>query len=96
MLFYVQKGENLSTYVTPRFGYTRTKAETSGLSGPTVIWGYQGSTSFGVQYALSRRFSVFGEAGVVYSRRHNTSPFILNPVSNAWSSQSGVGVIFYF
>jgi len=96
-LFYVKKWQNVAVYLTPRFSYSRSKTTNNVLTGgSTVNWSYPSSASFGVQYALSERFAVFGEAGVEYSRFHSGSPFSTFPVTKTWRSKSGVGVNFYF
>ena len=96
-LFFVKKWQDVSAYVTPRFAYSRSKTTNSGLAGGSaVIWSYPASASFGVQYSVNQRFSVFGEAGLEYSRLHNSSPFVLFRTTNNWKSKSGVGVNFYF
>lgn len=105
-LFYLSKSDNLSTYVTPRFGYSWTSIE--GES--TLQYGTQFSTdtkttsttlsvsgAFGAQYAVSRSFSVFGEVGLSYSDLHvETDPAAGE--SNGWGLgvRSSAGVILYF
>lgn len=97
-LFFLKKWENVSAYVTPRFSYSRSKTTNNNLTsnGYTVNWGYPSSASFGVQYGLNERFSVFGEAGAEYNRFHAGSPFAVFPMTNNWKSKSGVGINFYF
>ena len=58
------------------------------------------SGSFGAQYALGRRFSVFGEIGAGYTHVV-TSPtiggiLVTSSVNNTFSTRSGAGVILYF
>jgi len=70
----------------------------------TVVTNYGASGSFGAQYALAKRFGLFGELGLNYSHtgnRNSTPP--LTPLSfdtNAsnWTIglRSGVGVIVFF
>jgi hypothetical protein len=62
------------------------------------------SGSFGAQYAIHKRFSVFGEAGVEYQKIGR--PEFLGSLSSliqrstdrphSWGTQSAVGVIVYF
>jgi len=64
------------------------------------------SGSVGAQYALHRRFSVFGEAGFGYStsdlstQLNASLPIVFQPPSTdgptTWGSQTAVGVILYF
>ena len=105
-LFYVSKHDALKTYVSPRWAYTRVGSasttdggNTSGSTGNTQFV----SGSFGAEYALSRRFAVFGELGVAYSRTTNTpnasaalSTLFTSSTSNTLGTRSGAGVILYF
>ena len=62
------------------------------------------SGSFGAQYAIHKRFSVFGEAGVEYQKvarpdfLGSLSSFISRSIDgpHSWGTQSAVGVIVYF
>lgn len=102
-LFYVSKHDGLRTYVSPRWAYTRVSSS-SGSPGSTStsIGNVQFvSGSFGAQYALGTRFSVFGEVGVGYSYTTNTptSPLSTLATSSAThtvGTRSGAGVILYF
>ena len=61
-LVYLNHVEKLSTYFVPRFMYQRSSVS-GGLSNIDVVTNtYDVSGSFGAQYSLHRRFSVFGEA----------------------------------
>jgi hypothetical protein len=104
-LFYVARFDQLRTYVSPRFSYARTTNSgtitnsfglpPSNTKTTATAWG--GSGSFGAEYALSKKFSAFGEIGLGVTRttvKSNTS--VAQQHSTAWSTRSGVGVIFYF
>jgi hypothetical protein len=64
------------------------------------------SGSFGAQYALGRRFSVFGEIGLGYTRTSvdNEPTSSVSPgastgsaaTSHGIAARSGAGVVFYF
>ena len=115
-LFYLRKWDNLSTYISPRYSFGRasgTSASTDdGLSGDSeqTSRNHLFSGSFGAQYWMSPRFSVFGEIGLGYQRTSGESsfslpagidppPFIeLERESSARSvaTRSAVGVAFYF
>jgi hypothetical protein len=99
-LYYLRRFESLSTYVSPRFVYTRTKVTTrvtpfvfgaSDLDGSGITV----SASWGAQYSPSRWFSVFGEVGVGFSDQNNTSTLSEANVHQV-NSRTGVGVLFYF
>jgi outer membrane protein W len=69
-LFYFGPNDALRTYVSPRFSYGRmTTSAASGTStSDTTLSTYQLTGSFGAQYTLGRRFGVFGEIGLGYTR----------------------------
>jgi hypothetical protein len=102
VLFHLRTYDHLKTYFSPRFTYGRsssdstTSAVTTSTSETTATT-TGGSGSFGAQYELSDKFSVFGELGFGYSRTKVTSSTSTSTnTGNTWSSRSGVGVIFYF
>jgi hypothetical protein len=98
LLFYLNHVAKLGTYFVPRFMYQR--SSTSGpLSGTDFITNaYDVSGSFGVQYALHRRFSIFGEVGLlIRDTTSNTSPAVLLASSvTTVRPLSGIGAILYF
>lgn len=64
-----------------------------------------GSGSFGAQYTLHRRFSVFGEAGIAYATADSSpssplatlAPTRLNARGpRTWATQTAAGVVVYF
>ena len=58
---------------------------------------FSGAGSFGAQYAMGSKFSVFGEVGLGYSRSISpTSSIYSKTTSTTWSTRTGVGVIVYF
>jgi hypothetical protein len=109
-LFYVSTHDALRTYVSPRWTYARTSIDSgSGLGG--LNFGSTSAThsisgSFGAQYAVGRRFNVFGEVGLAFSRTVNTpndrgtsSAIIVtrsDGVGRTVTTRSGAGVILYF
>jgi hypothetical protein len=110
-LFYLTKGDALRTYVSPRWAYSRSSSgSSSSLSELDDALTFETSThtvagSFGAQYAIARRFSVFGEVGGAFTRSANTpqeqrasSVFTSSSrtVSRSFGARSGAGVILYF
>lgn len=100
-LFYVRKWDNLRAYVSPRFGYQRSSFTFSGSPSSPSTSTYSGSGSFGAEYQLHRRFAVFAETGLAYSRANVTDTtlapgFPLNSSSHTWGTRAGVGAILYF
>jgi opacity protein-like surface antigen len=93
--FYLSNRENVRTYVSPRFGFTRSSFDqsTSVDGQSTNLYSY--SASFGAQYAPIKRLNVFGETGYGYSTTSNSQPQFSGS-SNSWSMRSSVGVILYF
>lgn len=112
-LFYTGKiRDNVRTYVTPRFSYLRTNSSShldadAGFVVPDAKQhqdSYQYSGAFGVQYTPTRRFSVYGEAGVVYQTANSvfTSSVVSGittegkTTNSNWSTRGSVGVVWYF
>lgn len=107
-LIYTGKTDKLRTYFSPRFAYARTQtnsdAGTPTSSSGTTANSYTFAGSFGAQYSLSRRFSVYGEAGLAYSRSDSTfkSTASLSGVatgtttSHGFGTRAAVGVVVYF
>jgi len=107
-LFYVHRRDALRTYISPRFAYTRsTSTSTSSSPLPTgstmtsesVFAQYAFVGSFGVQYALGRSFSIFGEIGAAYTDIESSTSLAstrLEGTNRVLSTRSGVGVVLYF
>jgi hypothetical protein len=104
VLFYVKKYDNVRTYVSPRFLYSRSTSTIAVVSTvPNLPEQTTTGTStgaggvFGAQYSPSARFSVFGEVGIAFNHRRTESES--NPLgafkTNQWGTTAGVGVIFY-
>jgi hypothetical protein len=105
-LFYISKSDGLSTYVSPRLMYTRGASSTTS-STPSPITpnpsefttsGYLASGSFGAQYALGRRFGVFGEVGLAYSRTKASNNLTVagRTTTHTVNTRTGAGVLWYF
>jgi hypothetical protein len=92
-LSYVGEWDALRGYVTPRFAYTRSTT-TSDLS-QSVMSDYFVAGSFGLQYALGRRFSIFAEVGVGYDWQKGSGG-ILDTTTHTVAPRSGVGAVFFF
>jgi hypothetical protein len=103
-LFYLGKPDALRTYVTPRFAYTRSNSSSPTIPGislaDTVASNYLVSGSFGAQFAVGRRFGVFGETGLAYTRSRASAPgsSIARPdtTSTSVGLRGGAGVVLYF
>jgi hypothetical protein len=107
-LFYTSDSDNLRTYLSPRFSYTRSRADiefSDTQTAETDADSYQISGSFGAQYTLGTRFSIFGEAGIAYSWFDATSisgldiPRVDNTDEDrgkAFGTRTAVGIVFYF
>jgi hypothetical protein len=106
VLYYLHTYDRLRTYISPSFTYAYTSSTTNsvsatitGISVPslkTTAHAVGGDGSFGAQYRLADKFSVFGELGFGFSHASSTSN--LTPVKstgNNWSTRTAVGVIFY-
>lgn len=101
-LFYMRSYDRLRTYFSPRFIYSHASSDSSTSSFTTssstiTSTAVGGSGSFGAQYGLGDKFSVFGEVGFGISHAKTSSDFSPTRVSGyTWGTRSGVGVIFYF
>jgi hypothetical protein len=108
-LFYLTTHDALRTYVSPRWSYVRTSTTSSSAGLPPPIQtsssvgnGQFVSGSFGAQYALGKRFGLFGEVGVGYTHADNTPSLIGSGViatqttTRTLGTRSGAGVIWYF
>ena len=105
-LFYVATHDNLRTYLSPRFAYARTTisvappALASDLSpvNPTTT-SYAVSGSLGAQYNMAKRFGIFGEIGLAFTRTTlSTGLTTVLPSNKSRSTglRSGAGVILFF
>lgn len=99
-LIYLKNWDALKTYVAPRFTYSRgTSSVESGFGGDNDLKseGFTLNGLFGAQYALHRRFSVFGEVGVGFSDGETTLSGIDGRTeSTSFGTRTGVGVILFF
>jgi len=96
-LFYMAEHEHLRTYVTPAFTYQRnsSKSSVATTNPPTNTYGFRGMV--GAEYAISDRFSAFGEVGIAYSHvKARNASNTATSTSNGWSARSAVGVILFF
>lgn len=91
---YVARKDNLGIYVGPRFGYSRTS--NMGYSTNSV---YTAGLSLGLQYSLTRRISVYGEAGALYAFSKTSQTGSAMPYSSSQhsiNSRSALGLCLYF
>src|SRR5215471_15907591 len=95
-LFYLNHVEKLSTYFVPRFMYQRNSASGGGID--LVTNTYDVSGSFGAQYALHRRFSVFGEVGLLIRDTTSNGSVFTTASTSVTSARplTGIGAILYF
>jgi len=100
-LFYLHTYDHLRTYFSPRFTYSHISATTnaSGFTNSSTTTKGNGTSvagSFGAQYALGDKFSVFGEVGFGFGHSTTKSGITSAKASgNSWATRTGVGVIFY-
>jgi hypothetical protein len=105
----LKQQESLRLYVGARAAYLRASTTFANPSvsfpgGVTVNMRNTRSTGpafagfFGGQYALNRRFAIFGEAGLAYqsSETSTTGDPLMSGATESASTRSGVGVIFFF
>jgi hypothetical protein len=104
-LFYVATWDRVRAYVSPRFSYARSTSDSTGTIGiASKNSTYTVVGSFGAQYTPHKRFAVFGETGLGYSRSKASTTTLVVPIVlpattstlTSFGTRSGVGVIFYF
>ena len=103
VLFYLGAPDRLRTYVSPRILYSRISTDTeASFSGDLdrTLDGFLLSGSFGAQYAVSDRFTAFGEVGLAYSKTTSKLrlPFATAAESRlqSFGTRTAVGVTLYF
>jgi hypothetical protein len=107
VLFYAAKRESAALYFAPRYAYTRSSSEiesTSLFGGDSRVevtsHASHLSGSIGAQYWLSKRFSIFGEAGVQYtwgtSETESFAPLSSDNDSRVFGTRSSIAAIWYF
>jgi hypothetical protein len=99
-LFYLNRADSLSAYVSPRFSYTRSNASIE-PSSPYLDSEMSSSSSsaggfLGIQYALNKRLGVFGEVGVDYSRYKPASTALSTGRTISFRTTSDLGIVWYF
>ena len=102
-LFYLPPTDKLRPYVAPRYLFNRSKnsSDSSVGSNESTSKSHTVGASFGAQYSLHDRFSLYGEVGVSHSFDFRNTPVgpglgELQSETRVSGIRSGVGVIFYF
>jgi hypothetical protein len=100
VLFFSRIRDNLKTYVSPRFAYTRTSGS-SEVSRSTADM-YSVGGLFGAHCGLGQRFAVFGEVGLAYTHQTGSVTSAISPAistsnhGDSVGTRTGVGVVLYF
>jgi hypothetical protein len=77
-LFRLGQWEGVRAYLVPRITYSRSRTTTEPAgdafvaASQTEVRTYNLGTSLGVQYALARRLSLYGELGVAYNHSNSS------------------------
>jgi hypothetical protein len=100
-LFYLRSTDKLRPYISPRYGFSRTKSSSDSPLSLTESTATSHTVAgfFGAQYSLHDRFSVFGDVGVSHSfdsREVGVGSGDVRSENRVTGIRSGVGVIFYF
>jgi hypothetical protein len=99
-LIYIGEPDKLRTYVSPRYVFTRSEITIEspfGTRSENINNSHSLIVSFGAQYALHERFSVFGEVGVASTfdrRKSGQTP--IRAETTTVSTRTGAGIVFYF
>ena len=99
LVYYTQEWDKVRGYVSPRFGYSRTRSETESgtFSSTLTASNYGWGASYGVQYLPTDRFSVFGEVGIAGTVGRGTASNSGNKSEgHTWGTRSGIGMVVYF
>jgi len=96
VLFYTRsRSEDFRPFVAPRYVYGRSHGKSTSTIAPGVVEStlvtHSASVTGGAEYVPHRRFGIFGELGIAYSRAEPA-----NTVTQSWSIRSVVGAILYF
>jgi opacity protein-like surface antigen len=107
VLVYFGGREGLRPYFSPRFMFNATSSEASsssavgGSSGASHYYSISGSA--GAEYALGRRFAVFGELGIGYTYLSSSNQFAgtvsggtSTSTNDTLATRTAVGVIIWF
>ena len=104
--FYVGQWDKLRSYISTRYNYNHGETTTlntllfplSDEMESTLSSNAHGiAGSFGAEYSLHERFSVFGEVGGIFSHQNTKSEATGGRSnSNQFGSRTAVGVVFYF
>src|SRR5262245_21030943 len=98
-LFYVRQWDDLHLYVSPRWTYSHGSSSSDTLSVDSTLNSWSLNGSVGAQYALGKRFGVFGEVGFGYQHSHQKSggsPIQAEITGHGIGTRTGVGVILCF
>ena len=94
-LIYLTSRDDLRTYVSPRYVYSRSETSQNSETSNHLVSG-----SFGAQQRVGSRFAVFGELGVEYTRSKSelptTPPTSLTTRRSVIELRSSAGVVLYF
>jgi hypothetical protein len=99
-LIYIGAPDKLRTYVSPRYIFNRSHIEVQSPFGTNTSNTSNSHTmvvSFGAQYALHERFSVFGEVGLASTfERRESGQTPVRADTTTVSTRTGAGIVFYF
>ena len=108
-IFYLKQWDKLRTYLSPRYTYSHGEStttssfafpfdendETDENTQTSNAHTFMGT--FGAQYAIHERFSVFGEVGASFARQRSESDLNdLRSRSTQFATRTAIGVILYF
>ena len=104
-LAYLKKYDNVRTYFSPSYHYSRTSltitppSSSASPVGPikTTSNSNGGAAAFGAEYAPSSHIRIYGEVGITFTHltQSASSTNLLNASANAWGTTAGVGFVFY-
>ncbi len=98
--FYLREWKGMNFYLTPRYSYGYTHTDNSNFSSGTTAnssvsqnRSHAVSGSWGLEYAITKRLSIFGDIGARYSRANSDISTQIAPPTSAYSSRQKINSV---
>jgi hypothetical protein len=98
LLIYTARWDQVRSYFTGQYRYQRATSESGGaVPGKSTGVAHSVGAGVGAEFTPHRRFGVFGEVGLSYTRASSkTSTGGSNPAATSMGIRTAVGVILFF
>jgi opacity protein-like surface antigen len=97
VLCYVARREGVAAYVGPRFSYSWSSSSADGTGNTSA--GYGLGVNAGLQYRLTRRINLYGEAGLGYmytTSTYTSETFGQSNTTHSINTRSSIGLNLFF